>query len=99
MDGLTEGRIVHYVMPNGEHRPAIVTKVWDRDPVGTSGCANLNVFTDYSNDIPYTQPEIDTMVRGFGFSLDDVRHGHAWRTSIMFSADPKPHTWHWIEKA
>ena len=24
LKGLTEGRIVHYVMPNGAHRPAIV---------------------------------------------------------------------------
>jgi hypothetical protein len=97
MDGLVEGRIVHYVMPNGEHRPAIVTKVWDRE--NQSGCSNLNVFTDYSNDLPYTQAETDNMKNNFGINLDEVRHGHIWRTSIMFSAEPKPHTWHWIEKA
>ena len=42
MNGLTEGRIVHYVMPNGVHRPAIVVHVWDR----SKGTANLTVFTD-----------------------------------------------------
>lgn len=49
-EGLIEGCIVHYVLPEGpnagESRPAIVVKVWDKD----SGCANLNVFTDGEND-------------------------------------------------
>ena len=97
MKGLTSGRIVHYVMPNGEHCPAIVLRVWDT--ASDSGCANLNVFTDYSNSIPYTQPETDNMKLNFGIEIDQVRHGHIWRTSIMFSADPVPGTWHWIEQA
>ena len=46
MDGLTEGRIVHYVMPNGVHRPAVVVHVWDRE----KGTANLTVFTDPALD-------------------------------------------------
>lgn len=46
MDGLTEGRIVHFVMPDGEHRPAIVVKVWNKD----SGSSNLTVFSDWQND-------------------------------------------------
>lgn len=51
MDGLTAGRIVHFVIPDdtrnaGEHRPAIIVKVWDQ----TSGNANLHVFYDGSND-------------------------------------------------
>lgn len=50
MDGLTEGRIVHYVLPDGpfagEHRPAIVVKVWDKE----TGCCNLQVLTDGTND-------------------------------------------------
>mgnify|MGYP000989721294 CR=1 FL=1 len=45
--GLTEGRIVHYVLPDGiEHRPAMIVRVWDH---GT-GMSNLQVFTDGSND-------------------------------------------------
>ena len=50
MEGLTEGRIVHYVLADGgsmgEHRPAIVVKVWSKE----SGTSNLTVFTDWSND-------------------------------------------------
>ena len=36
----TVGRIVHYVMPNGGHRAALITRVH-----GTS-CVNLAVFPD-----------------------------------------------------
>lgn len=55
MEGLTEGRIVHYVLedgPNkGEHRPAIIVKVWSQE----NGCSNLQVFIDGSNDsVPYS---------------------------------------------
>lgn len=86
MEGLTEGRIVHYVLPDGphagEHRPAIVVKVW-RQSDGTppvNGYSNLMVFVDGTNDNPnYSGP--------------------VWATSIEFSADPRPRTWHWIEKA
>jgi len=46
MDGLIEGRIVHFVLEKGQHRPAIVVKVWNKD----SGSVNLQVFTDGSND-------------------------------------------------
>lgn len=48
--GLTEGRIVHYVLEDGshagDHRPAIVVRVWDHE----KGTINLQVFTDGSND-------------------------------------------------
>lgn len=44
--GLTEGRIVHFVMPNGQHRPAIIVQVWDHG----SGMSNLQVFMDGNND-------------------------------------------------
>lgn len=81
MDGLTEGRIVHYVLPDGrskgEHRPAIVVKVWNKE----IGYVNLQVFTDFSNDgVPYES-------------------GQYWATSVNYSEDPQPRTWHWIEKA
>lgn len=46
MEGLTVGRIVHYVMPNSEHRPAIVVKVWNN----INGLVNVRVFTDGEND-------------------------------------------------
>lgn len=52
IEGLIEGRIVHYVLPDGirkgEHRPAIVVRVWDTTQ-GT-GMSNLQVFIDGNND-------------------------------------------------
>lgn len=48
------GRIVHFVMPEssrypGEHRPAIIVKIWDATPK-TDSMVQLQVFTDGSND-------------------------------------------------
>lgn len=87
MDGLTEGRIVHFVMPNGEHRPAIVVKVWNK----TSGTSNLTVFSDWMND--GNMPNMP-------HSANDVARGIFWATSVMPDEETKaPNTWHWIEKA
>lgn len=51
MDGLTEGRMVHYVLPDGcgkgEHRPAVVVRVWRHH---APDMVNLLVFTDAEND-------------------------------------------------
>jgi hypothetical protein len=48
MEGLTEGRMCHFVIPDGPqegtHRPAIVVHV------GDSNVVNLQVFTDGRND-------------------------------------------------
>ncbi len=53
--GLIEGRIVHFVLDHGpakgEHRPAIIVKVWDR----TRHAAELTVFTE-KYDVPAGQP-------------------------------------------
>lgn len=87
MEGLTEGRIVHYVLPDGphagEHRPAIVVKVW-RSNDGTppaNGYSNLVVFMDGTND---------------GAQFGGCLH---WATSVEHDADRRMRTWHWIEKA
>ena len=50
MEGLTEGRIVHFVLAEGEHRPAIVVKRWSEN------CANLQVFVDGTNDARFDVP-------------------------------------------
>jgi hypothetical protein len=48
------GRIVHYVLPEGhrkgEHRPAIIVKVWDEHPTLES-VIQLQVFLDGTNDV------------------------------------------------
>jgi hypothetical protein len=50
MLGLTEGADVLYVLPDGrsvgQFGPAKVVKVWNQE----TGCSNLQVFTDGSND-------------------------------------------------
>lgn len=50
-------RIVHYVLPDGqhpgEHRPAIIVKVWGDQP---DSMVNLQVFTDSVNDFVTSHP-------------------------------------------
>ncbi len=87
MEGLTEGRIVHYVPfehevnPSFHHLAAIVTQVFS-PASNAEGVANLTVFPDWSNDgASYlTQPMF-------------------WATSRLYSAEPTPGTWHWPERA
>jgi len=47
------GRIVHFILPDGQypgdHRPAIIVKIWDAEPTIDS-MVQLQVFTDGSND-------------------------------------------------
>ena len=90
--GLTEGRMVHYVMPNGKHRPAVIVRVWDRDHV--NGCCNLSVFTDWTNDTP----EYDLEGKQYILS-EGAANGLMWQTSRLYSESKEPNTWHWIERA
>ena len=82
--GLTTGRIVHFVLPEGyrrqgEHRPAIVVKVWEL--LMTPFLVQLVVFLDGSNDSPAALTT-------------------KWVTSVPFDASgEKPGSWHWIERA
>lgn len=88
MEGLTEGRIVHYVLPKrpdikteGAHRPAIVVLVCPKEWGYPEGAANLQVFLDGTND--HSSYDGTTL----------------WATSVQYSEDPQPGTWHWIERA
>ncbi len=49
---VTVGRIVHYVLSEGQVRPAIITRVWRDILEGHehSGMSNLNVFLDAGDD-------------------------------------------------
>ncbi|BDI33444.1 hypothetical protein CCAX7_54950 [Capsulimonas corticalis] len=84
--GLTEGRVVHYILPDGpsagQIRPAMVVRVWNRNSIDKTsrGCVQLQVFTDGPND-----------------ALMNVE----WRTSVLFddSPTPAPGTWNWPARA
>jgi hypothetical protein len=52
MEGLTEGRMVHFVARDGMHRSAVITHVWNKE----TGMINLFVFPDGSHSIESTTP-------------------------------------------
>jgi hypothetical protein len=83
MQGLTPGRIVHYVLNEGPsagtHRPAIVVHVW-----GESGTCNLQVFTDSDEGAKYND-ELLPVLWATSVAFDD--------------GEKPGHTWHWIEQA
>jgi len=87
----TIGRIVHYVLPEGrsagDHRPAVIVRVWGEDqvragtlPASALGTVQLQVFVDDSND---------------GFEAETVA---VWKTSVIHDETGKPNTWHWPER-
>lgn len=85
MEGLTEGKIVHYVLSNGEHRAAIVVRVFESGK--PHGLANLIVFSDGANDARDVSGNVS-------------EQGLFWATSAHYDpAGTEHHTWHWIEKA
>ncbi len=55
------GRIVHYVLPSGEHRPAIIVKVWHDTP--DPGTSNLHVFLD---KFEVGEQDLTSITRGDG---------------------------------
>jgi hypothetical protein len=84
MEGLIEGRIVHYVMPDGStHRPAMLVQVWNKEGE-YAGMSNLQVFTDGTNDLR----------QGIQFGSCP-----AWIGSVYYSETKEPNTWHWPERA
>lgn len=93
--GLTEGRLVHYVLTEGpskgQHRPALVVKVWREGEASYpphDGTVQLAVFMDGTNDYAYTTKDIDPL---YGQMIQ-------WKTSVLF--DDKtfaPGTWHGVE--
>ena len=105
LPGLTEGRIVHYVLAEhdlsadhkycaGRHRPAIVVNRWEG--LGRNdGYSNLLVFLDGSNDDEnYKFSEI----LGPGGKTERSPKFILWATSRTYSEGKEPGTWHWPEK-
>ncbi len=95
IEGLTEGRIVHYVLEGkGDHRPAIVVRDWKQE----NGLVNLQVFTDGWNDgfkVTHLVQVGEQQVEGV-LAIDQ---NVIWRTSIHYDEYKEPGTWHWPERA
>ena len=51
MEGLIEGRMVHY-LNGGKHRAAVVTHIWNKE----NGLVNLYVFPDGSHELTTLTP-------------------------------------------
>lgn len=92
MESLIEGRIVHYVLPDGRSagqvRPAIVVRVW-RGADGKAqenGICQLCVFVDGNNDV---------------FSEKAVQPPQMtqWHSSITYDESGALGTWHWPPRA
>ena len=80
----TIGRTVHIVLPNGQHRSAVVCRDWGNN------CINVRVAYDGTND----DDTRNQATNGGYFFGDD------WLTSINLdeSVSPCPRTWHWPER-
>lgn len=81
-DGLKHGRHVDFIMPNGEHRAAIVSRCHSQD----SGLVNLQVITDgYSDHI-----NVSHRVSGHVPAM-------VWFENIPYApaSEQKTYTWHW----
>lgn len=83
MEGLIEGRIVHFVTSHGLHRPAIVVNVSNKE----KGLVNLQVFGN-SPDLPLPNVHYPNWSE---FQL-------SWKVLIPYSEEYLEYTWHWIER-
>jgi hypothetical protein len=83
MTKATAGRIVHYVMPSGKHRPSIVVEPWEGDMV------NLQVFLDGSNDSAHAAEWEHS--RGIAWKTS-IHYA-----PINEDGSVEPNTWHWPE--
>jgi hypothetical protein len=88
LEGVTEGRMVHFVMADGEHRAAVIVNSWPTiSNYVETGTVNLSVLLDGSNDHSKA---------GVAITADGML---GWATSVPYSETKEPRTWHWIEKA
>ncbi len=78
----SEGRTVHFVLPNGEHRPAVITKAWNEQ-----GMVNLVVFKGQKTD----HVGVQGLVCGGDPNSPTFLVGSIW-------PGQGPGTWHWPER-
>jgi hypothetical protein len=83
----TIGRTVHYVMPNGQHRPAVIVHSYSGQSY-----ANLNVALDGENDR-------DNLCTLGEMPPGSAVPAQLWRGSVMADfTEAQPGTWHWPER-
>lgn len=84
---VTIGKLVHYVLPlgrsAGEHRPAIVTRIWGTPTSDYTPAVQLQVFTDGTNDFEHNQ---------------NGANGLLWATSVPYNPEGTSGSWHWPER-
>lgn len=84
IEGLTVGRMVHYVLPlgpgKGGHRSAVVACVH----LEPAGAVNLHVFLNGDKD---------------GVTKDGKLVDRTFETYVPFDTKKGPGTWHFVEKA
>ncbi len=100
MQGVIEGRVVHFVLPDGSHRPALIVNAWKGG--GEAGSVNLLVFLDGTNDaFMHDRPPVPPIgaTRYADPTTEECLQGTMWRTSINHSLEPLEGTWHWPEHA
>lgn len=93
MEGLVEGRIVHFVIGRNAWdkiicRPAIIVRVWETDSQ-----INLQVFLDGTNDTEIVERIIK---HGKVHHLDELNY---WVSVVQYSDQKEPGTWHWPERS
>ena len=95
MEAVSIGRIVHFILANGEHRPGIIVRVWPGEYGNekVKDGVNLQIFLDGRNDNAADTSDIG------GVFEHERAYGNAWRTSVKYADAKKkePGTWHWPE--
>jgi hypothetical protein len=86
------GRIVHYVLPNGKHRPAIIVETWGNETTTEHIAVQLQVFIDGTNDL------IGNTGAYGEISQEEAKAGVAWRTSVEYASESRACSWHWPER-
>lgn len=95
LDGLAIGRIVHFVLPTGEHRPAIIVRTWPDDWSRQHGTANLLVWLDGLNDLGSVANQGDWVLGGQLLATAPM----LWVSSTHYDATAQEsRTWHWPER-
>lgn len=105
LDDVQIGRILHFVIPSGKCRPAIVVEDWPE--AGKPGYCNLVVFPDGSNDGKYGvddhthqyvmgEPMIGGKSMRSATDKANLPLMTGWETSVLPNhAVRAVRTWHW----